>query len=660
MCVVMGGRRIHYYEFGPFRVDVYERTLLREGETVPILPKAFDTLLVLLRNSGHLVPKEDLLKAVWPESFVEEGNLTQNISLIRKALEGGDEGRRYIETVPRCGYRFAAEVITVSGEEGAAAPLEEVTEQSRPTSPPPAVAQRRPRGRLRGASRGGKFYVLGAVMLLLAVSAILLLTRGRNTDPGGRPKSLAVLPFKVIGGNGTDEFDGLGMANTLALKLGGLQGPTVLPASSVFKYAGRDVDAREVGRELGVDAVLVGAIQRADDRMRVTAQLVRVRDGRVIWSSTFDTLYGEIFAVQDSISERVAEAVTPRLTDGERRRLAKQPTRNTEAYQAYMTGLYFWSKRSKEGIAKAINYFQQAIAKDPDYAPAYAGLSDCYHLSLEYSYDILPTDEAAEKQRAAAEKAVELDDTAAQSHMAMASVKTMREDNDGGGEEYRRAIELDPNLAVARVRYAYLLYYTGHLDEALPQMRRAQELDPVSPVTNGALGYMLRMARRYDDSVKYLRRALELDPLITSGRYNLGEAYLQEGQLDEALAEFQKVPEGQRLDALQAIGYTHASAGRRADAEKILAELTKIYRSGRNRGRLLGLCFNIALIYAELGDKNSAFLWLEKETINPVTVAELRYNPQMDSLRADPRFAEFLRRHDLAALLDNSSGGTVH
>lgn len=292
--------------------------------------------------------------------------------------------------------------------------------------------------------------------------------------------------------------------------------------------------------------------------------------------------------MQDSIPEQVAEAVAPRLTADERERLAKNYTQNTEAYQAYMTGVYFWSKRSREDIVRAIDYFQQAIQHDPRYALAYAGLSDCYNLSLANYYDIVPADEARRRLEEAALKALELDDALAQSHFAVAAVKEMRRDYEGAYAEYNRAIELSPNFAIARVRYAYFLYYSGRLDRALPQMRRAQEFDPVSPITNGALGFILTMARQYDEALKYCGRALELDPFVIAGRYNLGEAYLQKGQFDEAIAQLRMMPENQRLEALQALAYAYAAAGRRAEAEQALLELARLQRARLRPGARAG------------------------------------------------------------------------
>lgn len=657
----MGEHLRSRYEFDEFSVDEEERVLRRGPEVVPLKPKVFDTLLLLLRHGGHVVAKEEMMRVLWPDSFVEEGSLTQNISSLRKVLEeGGGSRRKYVETIPKRGYRFVAEVRHVWVGAGTADDVPDTAAalQGRPpesSTPKQVTTGVVPRVPTSARRRGWRFYALSAAALVFVAGAVVWYARGFGSGAAGEPPaSVAVLPFKTIGGEGDAELAGLGMADAVALKLGTLQHPTVLPASAVFKYARGVPDARAAGQELGVDAVLDGTVQRAGERVRVTAQLVRVRDGRVLWSGKFDARYGNIFDMQDSISEQVAEAVVPRLTADERVRLAKNYTQDTEAYQAYMTGVYFWGKRSREDLVRAIDYFQQAIQHDPRYALAYAGLSDCYNLSLANYYEIVPAEEARRRMEESAFKALEIDDTLAQSHFAMAAVKEMHRDYESAFAEYNRAIELSPNFAIARVRYSYFLYYSGRLNRALAQMRRAQELDPVSPITNGALCFMLTQARQSDEALHYCRRAVEIDPSIISGHFNLGQAYLQKGQFDKAIDEFQAMPKSQRLDTVQAIAYTYAAAGRRGDAERALAELLRLSEDDSDHARARVKPYNIALVYAALGDSNAAFAWVEKQKITPDIIAALRYDPQLDALRADPRFASYLRRHDLGRLLEPS------
>jgi TolB-like protein len=320
------------------------RLLLRNGKAVPLAPKVFETLVILVESSGHTLEKDELMKRLWPDTFVEESSLAQNIFQLRKALKEGRSGRRYIETVPKRGYRFSADVRKIMQSDDEAA-------SSYPTN--------------------GRFLI-------------------KEDETGLAVKSLVVLPFKPLGENeSVDEYLGLGMADATIIKLSGLRQLVVVPTSTMFKYAWRKNDPQAVGRKLGVDAVLQGTIQRAGERVRVTVQLISLNDGKTVWSGKFDEHFTDIFAVQDSISEQVAGALALRITGAERRHLRKRYTENTEAYQAYLMGLFFWNKKSKEGLNKALEYFQQAIEKDPNYALAYAGLADSYFWIAYSEFDTL-------------------------------------------------------------------------------------------------------------------------------------------------------------------------------------------------------------------------------------------------------------------------------
>jgi DNA-binding winged helix-turn-helix (wHTH) protein/TolB-like protein/Tfp pilus assembly protein PilF len=655
----------YFYEFGAFRLDVSEKCLRRGDELVPLTPKVFETLLMLVEHNGHVLGKVELMESLWPDSFVEEGSLAQNISLLRKALSENGSGCKYIETVPKRGYRFVADVSEVRWDEAAQTPHDhrDVRHMSGAAEAQPEAVPAAPAGSNHHVPRvGGQTvarrhrYLFGAGALLLVAAAVMVYLHGRAGGGAmlGVPlKSIAVLPFKSLDAHGEDDQSGLGMADALVLKLSGLRQPRVLPTSTVFQYTWRKLDALTIGRELGVDAVLDGTIQRTGDGVRVTAQLISLRDdGRVLWAGKFDQPSRDIFTVQDAISEQVAAALTPQLTAGERDHLAKQYTQNVEAYQAYMTGVYFWNKRTKEGVTKAIEYFRLAIGLDPNYALAYAGLSDCYNLSIYNYYDIVPATEASEQRDAAAQKAMALDDSLAEAHLAMATSKLVRSDYEGANSEYRIAVELNPNSAITRVRYAYFLLYSLRLDTALAQMRQAQQLDPISPITNGALGYMLTQARQYDEAVKYCRRALELDPNVISGHFNLGEAYVQQRQYDAAIAEFRLMSEEQSPERLQALAYTYAAAGRRREAEVALATLRQLSAQGPADARTRIPPYNIALVYAALDDIDAAFAWLEQEKVSSMTATLLKYDPQLDPLRTDSRFTDYLRRHHLEAVLE--------
>ncbi|HXG63884.1 MAG TPA: winged helix-turn-helix domain-containing protein, partial [Blastocatellia bacterium] len=422
----------HLYEFGPFRLDTRRRLLSRDGRPVPLTPKLFQTLLALIVNSGQVVTKEDLISQVWPDAIIEEHGLTQNIFLLRKALGEDADGHPYIETIPKVGYRFVAPVTEVD-DQGPALLVEktdraralqtaeeEIVPQEGATVAAPAAPQAfiPARDRKSGAGWGTAWVALAAVALLAGLMAAVAYVRSANQPTRSEAlagvRSIAVLPFKPLGADASDEYLGLGMADTLITKLSNIGQITVRPTSAIRRYAGQDADALAAGREQKVEAVLEGSIQRAGERIRLTVRLLHVRDGAPLWSYKCDELSTDIFAVQDAISEKVAEALTLELTGEERKRLAKHYTENTEAYQLYLQGRYFWNKRSGEGFRKALDYFHQAIEKDPNYALAYVGVADSYTMLADY--DLLPPKAAAAQAKAAATRALEIDDTLAEAH----------------------------------------------------------------------------------------------------------------------------------------------------------------------------------------------------------------------------------------------------
>jgi TolB-like protein/DNA-binding winged helix-turn-helix (wHTH) protein/Flp pilus assembly protein TadD len=641
------------YEFGPFRLNAAERTLVRGVEVVPLGPKVFDTLLLLVESGGHLLGKDELLKRLWPDNFVEESSLSQNIFLLRKAMgeSTGTPEQRYIETVPKIGYRFVAQVKrleaipddnTIAACDSEIGPVVCPGKAFSVQPPEPESQSLRIPSTVMPRRRLGRRLSLACALLACAVLLIYfsLQRSARRNEAAFNPQSIAVLPFKQVGAGSSDELLGLGMADATISKLSNLHQISVRPTSAVFKYTERQSDPLAAGRELGVDAVLDGTVQHADEHIRVTVQLISISDGRIVWAGKFDERLTDIFALQDSISAQVAQALPMQINVDERKSLVKRYTEKTEAYQSYIMGIYFWNQRSKEGLNKAVEYFQQAIAADPNYALAYAQLADAYFLLGYYEYSSLPLGEIYAKAKASATKALELDGTLAEAHTAMAMVQ-MRYDKDSPGamKSIRRAIEINPNNSTAHLRYAWFLVNDKQLNEALQEMRRAQELDPLSPTNNTALAAMFIYSRRYDEALKYSRKAVELDPNFYGGRLNLGLAYEQAGLYDEAIAEYRKAGElnGDGLDALARLGHAFAMAGRRAPALKVLRELQA--RANQDESTPYG----ISLIYAALNQKERAFAWLHKAaTIHALLTRDLRFDPQLDVLRTDPKFVEFL------------------
>lgn len=650
------------YQFGPYRLDPNEGRLLRNGEPVPLTPKALATLVVLVQRSGRLVEKDELMKLLWPGSFVEESNLAQHVWTLRRTLGENQAGHEYIETVPKRGYRFMAEVQDLGDES-----FELVAERRTLThivTEDGVEASEWPRERLpesdAGYLIGGKrrwltrrraLAVGGLGLLLLTVSVLTLRwwrsgearrTEAARAATRTKLTSMAVLPFKPLVANDRDEYLEMGMVDVLITKLSNIRQLKVRSISTVRKYADLQQDPVAAGRELQVEAVLDGSIQRVGDRVRVTVRLLNVQDGTSLWADKFDEPFTNIFALQDSISERVAAELPLNLSREEKARLSRHYTENTEAFQLYLKGRYFWNKRTAEGLKKAIEYFNQAIAIDPRYAQAYAGLADSY--LLIGGYGLISQEETIPKAKAAAEKALEIDDTLAEAHTSLGLIYQNYEWNWAECEkEYRRAIELNPNYATAHHWYGEHLALMGRFDEGIAEIQRAQEIDPLSLIINTDLGASFSRARQYDQAIEQLRKTLEMDPNFERAYAFLAYAYAQKGMCQEAVAAAQKRRQlNPGADSLAGLGQIYATCGKRGEAENIIAKLKKL--SKHQYVSPLGF----TVIYTALGEKDQAFAWLEKSCAEREVGVNLKTDPIFDPLRSDPRFADLLRRVGLS------------
>ena len=625
------------YEFGPFRLDASERVLLRNGRPEPLPPKALEVLLMLVESSGHIVEKDELMNRVWPDSFVEEGNLKVTVSMLRKTLEEDAGDRQFIETVPRRGYRFVASVkelpidsteLVVREQTTASITIEETEErEEQEHGKALAAAKRERRVSLQVA-------IACAVVIGLAIAGLYLSTK--RTAPGPEMKSIAVLPFKPVAADARDESLEMGIADTLITKLSNIRNLTVRPVTAVRKYSGLEQDAVLAGREQRVDAVLDGSIQKVGEKVRVTVRLISMVDGTTLWTSQFDEKFTDIFAVQDSISQRVAETLAIRLSREERRLLTKHYTENTEAYQLYLKGRYYWSKRTTEGIKKGIEYFQQAIEKDPGHALAYADLAQAYKASSYYG--IFPPSEAHPRSKEAVRKALGIDKTLAEAHMVLASILESSDWNwQAAEEEFKLAIELKPNDATAHHWYGLFLERRGRLEEATVEMAQALELDPVSLIINKNVGDPFYYMRQYDEAIEQYRKTLELDPSFFLARLWLGKSYEQKGMYKEAITEFQNARSSDDNPAiLGALGHVYAVAGNRGEAEKIIKEL-------KGLSERYVAPYHIAIIYAGLQKKDEAFEWLEEAYQGrDEWLLYLKIDPRLDSLRSDARFSNLL------------------
>lgn len=488
-------------------------------------------------------------------------------------------------------------------------------------------------GKIKQHKKGA---VVAVMIFIIAVAGIAF--RLYKGEPSTPIKTIAVLPFKPLVAESRDESLELGMADTLITRLSLIRQMIVRPVSAVRKYNKLEQDAVAAGQEQRVDAVLDGNIQKSGERTRVTVRLVSVRDGRQLWTDQFDEKLTDILAVQDSISERVAGKLVANLSGEEQKRLTKRDTANADAYQAYLKGRYFWSKRTTEALRKSIELFELAIEKDPTYALAYSGLADAYAVSSSYS--LFSTKDAVARARAAATKALQIDSQLAEAYTTLASVSSDNWEWEEAERQFKRAIDLNPNYATAHQWYSEHLGRVGRLAESLAEMRRAQELDPLSLIASAGVGACYYMARQYDQAIEQLRKTLDLDPNFLPALIHLGLAYLQQGKYEEAIAVFQKgriLSEGNEV-LLSLIGHTYAVSGRKNEAKKTLEGLEELSKQGHVP------TFTRAVIYIGLGDRDRAFEWLEKAyQERNMGLTFLKLDPFFDPLRSDPRFAHLLR-----------------
>ena len=669
----------HFYEFGPYRLDIDKRLLLREGEPIALTPKALDTLFVLVENAGSVLEKEELMKKVWPNSFVEEGNLTVNISLIRKSLGERPNFHQYIVTVPGRGYRFVADVkerfiedVELTVEESTRSHILIESEESYsfevgPTQnaeatravggtqatvfgkealtlqPVGVSAAEKTPGKLHPGNRTRihkRTLIAALASLTVAAGGIYYLFYGNTGD------SIAVVPFIFISTDaknlaGPDsEYLSEGITDSVINSLSQLQGLRVIARSSVFHYKGKEVDPQQIGRDLGVRTVLMGWIIQRGDNLTIKTELSDIRDNRQIWGEQYDRRISDLLALQKEIAGSIVDNLKLKLTGDDRSRLAKSYTSDGEAYELYLKGRYHWNKRTVEGFKRAVAFFQRAIEKDPRYALAYTGLADSYMLLSDWGG--MPPTEGYSKARDAVMNALNLDDSLAEAHTSLAGIKAVLDWDWAGAEnEYRKAIELNPNYPTAHQWYATHLMMMGRMDESLTEIKKAQQLDPLSLGINKDFAIILLYARRYDEAVDQCKKTLEIDPNYLVMFAYMAHVYDLKQMSKEAIAVIERAyaltPEDPEISCGLALAL--ASAGRTGEARKILNDLTQPSKQDQFLPR------EIALLYARLGEKNKAFEILETASESHYfPIAEVKIDPRFDILRSDPRFPDLLSR----------------
>jgi TolB-like protein/DNA-binding winged helix-turn-helix (wHTH) protein/Flp pilus assembly protein TadD len=615
------------YEFGPFSLSPRERRLLHNGQRVELTPKAFETLLVLAQNSGHVLKKEELLQQIWPNSFVEESNLTQNIFILRKILGNDNDGNSYIETVPRHGYRFAGSVREIESKQSIERAGLDVS--------------RSPAQRAFTRYRVITALVLG-ITLVVGVYFAQRRLRPRTPQPQGKIM-LAVLPFNNLSEDPAQEYFADGFTEEMITQLGRLgQGQLgVIARTSAMQYRNTQKRADQIGRELGVEYLLEGSVRREGDRVRITAQLIQARDQTHVWAEEYDRDLQDVLMLQRDVARSIAREIEVKLTPQPQNRLASDPAVDRKAYDLYLKGRYSWNKRTEEGFTKAIDYFQQAIVQEPNYALGYAGLADAYALLGSLANAEMPRKEAMPLARAAALKALEIDETLSEAHTSLAFVR-MHYDWDwpGAEKEFERAIQLNPDYATAHQWHAYNLMVLGRTEDSLTEIHQALKLDPLSLIINTDAIELTYYARRYDEAIRQGRKTIEMDPRFPLARAFTALCYLQIKQYAQAIVELQAavLESGDRIDMRANLAAAYALAGRPDDARKVLKGLNDSpHRSD--------MAFHVARVYVALGEKDEALSLLEtayRERSGPLIL--LQVDPGNDSMRSDPRFQDLRYR----------------
>jgi len=566
------------YEFGHYRLDVRAHLLFRNGRRVVLTPKAVDLLAALVEAQGEPVGKQELLHRVWPDAVVEEGSLTSHISLLRRVLAEGAGGRQFIETLPKRGYRFVGPCAAMAQ---------------------PAAAT--------GAGR----------------------------------RMLVVLPFENLSGGRKHDYFSEGLTEEMISQLARLSPEQlgVIARTSAMQYKSTTKTAQQIGQELGVSHLLEGSVRRSGERVRITAQLIRVSDATHLWAEGYERSLHDILALQAEVARAIAREIQIKLTVGVQHRLDRVAAIDSEAHEAYLRGRHLWNRRTEEGLRNSIALYEEAIRRQPDYAMAYTGVADSYVMLA--CRGMVSAKETFRRARAAARKALELDGELGEAHGSLAHVRLHDWDWEGLDRDFLRAIELHPAQPIVYYWYGEFLMSMGRPEEANAMTRRAQQADPLSPVIAASLAMILYLARHYDEAARMLQRAQEIDPDHFLPHLRMGLVRLQQEGYPEAIRELQTAARlaNHSTETLAALGTGYAMAGMSGEAHRIVAQLQA------SQAEHYVLPYNIAKIYAAARDKDKSFEWLERayQEGDPDLI-ELNSEPLFDRLRGEPKFSELMRR----------------
>jgi TolB-like protein/DNA-binding winged helix-turn-helix (wHTH) protein/Flp pilus assembly protein TadD len=611
--------------------------LWKQGRKVRLEGQPVQILMCLLENPGELVTRDELRQRLWPADTYGnfEDGLNAAVKRLRQALNDSAGNPRFIETLPRRGYRFLAPVQAVNAIEDVSSLIE-----TPPAGPAPESGELL---EAKGVVRW-TFWKRSALALFLVVGISTVWMLRPKNGPSAIIRSLAVLPLENLSHDPSQDYFADGMTDELITELGQISELRVISRTSAMTYKGAHKSLPQIAQELNVDAVVEGTVLRSGDQVRITAQLIQASADKHLWAQSYEGDVHQTLALQRQVARAIAEEIQIELTSHERDVLKSVKTVNPDAYEAYLKGRFFWNKRTADGMKKAIDYFSQAIESDPNYAQAYAGLADSYALAGDWQYGVLTPREAYPKAKAAATKAIALDSTLGEAHISLAWCMDGFDWNwDSAGKEFTRGIELSPSYATGHHWYGWHLAALGRHDEAIAELEKAGTLDPLSLIIGGDLAEELLIAHRYDESVKQSRKTMNMDPFFAHTHYVLGEAFVQKHRYNEGIAELQKAIElSERSTAFNAnLAYTYALSGRRNEAVNIVNDLKSQSQDGLSNAP------EIALVYVGLDENDRAMAWLEKayaERFNPGVLMR----PAFDPLRADPRFQDLLHRIGLS------------
>jgi TolB-like protein/DNA-binding winged helix-turn-helix (wHTH) protein/Tfp pilus assembly protein PilF len=624
--------------FGVFELDLRTEELRKYGHKVAIQGQPIQILSLLTERAGELVTREELHQQLWPaDTYVDfEQGLNAAVKRLRQALNDSADNPRYIETLPRRGYRFIAPIKTIEVDQNVAEAGDILSQEPaglKDQSDLPGKAGPRERLRWLLPWKGAAF---ASVLALILLASWIF----HRATPVQSIRSLAVLPLENLSHEESQDYFSDGMTDELITELGQMSGLRVISRTSMMTYKGARKSIPQIAHELNVDAVVEGTVLRSGNQVRITAQLIQADGDKHLWAQSYEGELSNTLTLQNEVARAIAGQIRAKLNPQEDAALRSAKAVDPAAYEAYLKGRYFWNKRTGDGLTKAIRYFNTAIDADPNYAQAYAGLADSYALAGDWQYGLLAPKEAYPKAKAAATKAIELDRTLGEAHISLAlCLDGFDWDWDFAGREFMRGIELSPGYATGHHWYGWYLAHLGRHADAIAELEKAESLDPLSLIISSDLAEELLIAHRYDEAIQQIRKTMNMDPLFSLAHRVLGQTFVQQQRYSEGIAELQKAIElspGSTASTSN-LAYAYAVSGRRDEAIKILNDL-------KNRSHdAFSNAPEIAMVYVGLDEKDQAMDWLEKayaERFNPGVLIR----PCFDPLRSDSRFQDLLRR----------------